>query len=692
MTYRLWQIMLVTLILLSNSPLIAQSDEEGVTAPETQEGIIFKPTIGLGVGMFAFYGDITRGEKTNSPIVSRIGYDLRVAQTLTPHFDLYFHVLFGKLGANERSDTRNANFESTLRLGGVGLTYNFHHILKPSRVIEPYLSIGIESFEFSSKTDLRDAYGTEYHYWSNGSIKNLAEDDPNAKEAKVITRDYVYDTDVKENSIDIDGIPSYVERSFAIPIGFGANLHATDRIKFRVGTAYHLTFTDNIDGISENSLGNRKGDSRNDHFLYSSFSLNYYLSGNNLSEFDEDFSDVDFLAIDMGDEDEDGVIDFKDKCAHTPIGEIVDIEGCPMDEDADGVPDYADQEEFTADSLYADLDGIGLTEDKLEKRWRMYMDSTGAYAKHEIATNVSDRIERKTFALRYEGKTDEISPEIADLFLSYTDTKTIEENGKTIFELGDYDYDDLPSAIRDALNLKNKGVDGVQIVEKYSQGGVAPVSNEEIADAANKAGIDIGQKDNANQSELLYRIQLGAFSRPIDPKVFVNIPDLVYYKGDDGLTRYFTGAYNSYGDAAKQKIDVVSEGFSGAFVVPLKGGTKVALSETGSATPATQTSDVDKHENISSTNSNIKFKVQVGAYNKQIPIDILEKFMSLGVIEPRHTDEGVTKYVAGNYSSADEAKEYKQNLLDQGYDGAFLVGEFNGKIISFEEAIELLNK
>lgn len=681
------------MMLIAPLQFVFAQDEE-VSAPETQKGMVFKPMIGLGVGMFTFYGDVTRGQKTNHPIVSRLGYDLRVTQALTPHFDMYFHVLFGKLGANERADARNLNFESTLRSGGLGLSYNFHHILKEDRVIDPYISVGFESFEFLSKTDLQDAYGSTYYYWSDGSIRNMDENDPNAKkEAKVIQRDYVYDTDVREQSIKLDGAKNYAERSFAIPFGIGANLHTTDRIKFRIGTAYHLTFTDYIDGITSESVGDRKGDAKNDAYLYTSFNVNYALSYEKESPFDESYGDVDFLAIDMGDEDGDGVIDFKDMCPHTPEGEIVDEKGCPQDTDGDGVADHLDKEEGTADSLFADADGIGLTDEELEKRWRMYMDSTGAYAKHETSTFVSDRIEKKgkkSYALRYEGVTEEIPAEVADLFLSYTNTKTIEEDGKTIFEVGD--YDNLPEAIRRALDLQASGVTGADIIEKDGEGSSTKVSDQEIAEAASNAGIDIGQQLNKEEGELLYRIQLGAFSRPLSQNVFDNIPDLVYYKGDDGLTRYYTGAFATYQEAAKRKIDIVADGFSGAFVVPLKGGTKVPLSKTGSATPVNDNTNVDEHSTVNSTKSNLKFKVQIGAYNKQIPTDILEKFMSLGSVEQRKTDEGITKYVVGSFNTPEEAKAYKDEILEQGYSGAFLVGEFNGKIIPIDEALQLLNK
>jgi hypothetical protein len=41
------------------------------------------------------------------------------------------------LGVNERSLTRNLNFESRITVGGFQLRYNFHHFLNPRRTVEP---------------------------------------------------------------------------------------------------------------------------------------------------------------------------------------------------------------------------------------------------------------------------------------------------------------------------------------------------------------------------------------------------------------------------------------------------------------------------------------------------------------------------------------------------------------------------
>ena len=70
----------------------------------------YGPTIGLGVGMFKFYGDILDAQRGNA-LISNIGYDLHVKQQLNPFLTAKFYVLFGSLSANERSIDRNLNFK-----------------------------------------------------------------------------------------------------------------------------------------------------------------------------------------------------------------------------------------------------------------------------------------------------------------------------------------------------------------------------------------------------------------------------------------------------------------------------------------------------------------------------------------------------------------------------------------------------
>ncbi|MDF1676180.1 MAG: hypothetical protein P1U44_10730, partial [Vicingaceae bacterium] len=307
-----YSLLFICVLLLGSLQIFAQSDSTSITSPKLPETTKplsssinpFSPTIGLGVGNFKFYGDILDAN-VGTPFISNIAYDLHIKQRLNHYLALKFYVLFGKVSANERSLDRNLNFESRLSVGGFALMYDFGNFLPKKRSLSPFLSLGIESVEFHSKTDMFDEFGNRYNYWSDGSIRNLPQDAPNAQEAIVIQRDYVFETDIRES--DFDGLGKYPERTFAIPFGGGVIMHATENIDFTLGFIMHFTFSDLVDGVVEESegdrIGNQPGNGSNDKFLMSSFSISYNFMKHKKDYEIKDFeAPIDYLAYDMDDE------------------------------------------------------------------------------------------------------------------------------------------------------------------------------------------------------------------------------------------------------------------------------------------------------------------------------------------------------------------------------------------------------
>ncbi len=329
--------------------------------------------------MFTFYGDIGSNHKGYHPTVSRIGYDLRLINPINDYLDVSFYVLFGQVSGSERSPTRNLNFNSHITTGGLTLNYNFKQLLKPERNVDPYISFGIESLEFLSKSDMYDANGNFYNYWSDGTIRNMEEGSVGSENAIEIYRDYVYESDVRE--LDLDGFGKYSERTFAFPVEIGANFHITDRIKFRVGTSMHFAFSDLVDGVTAESVGDRQGNKANDKFLYSHFALSFDLNSGEIDSVKRNKHPVfdDMEKLDSIDSDGDLIVDFVDLCAKTPNGVLVDKSGCPLDKDLDGVPDYLDEEKETLPGVLVNRVGVTLTDADFELAYRIYKDSTGEY-------------------------------------------------------------------------------------------------------------------------------------------------------------------------------------------------------------------------------------------------------------------------------------------------------------------------
>lgn len=260
-----------------------------------------KPKISLGIGRMGFNGDLYQ-RHFQAPTMGRPAYDLAISQRLTRYLQLDFNVLFGKLGGNERLNNRNENFRSEIRAGGVNLMYDFGNFIPDAYKVRPFVSFGAYGFEFLSKTDLRDKDGNIYHYWSDGSIKNMAEGSPGAQNARDLVRDYTYESDIRE--LNKDGFGKYQERAWAFPVGAGVVMKVTDRVDLKLNFQYYFSTTDYIDGISNKSLGDRSGTKRKDNFTYTSFALQYDLITNRKPKsrkFQDTLSDSFWFAVDNED-------------------------------------------------------------------------------------------------------------------------------------------------------------------------------------------------------------------------------------------------------------------------------------------------------------------------------------------------------------------------------------------------------
>lgn len=664
-----------------------------------------KPTIGLGTGMFTFYGDIGTNHNSYHPTVSRIGYDLSVSNPLTDYLDLSFYALFGQLGANERGLTRNLNFESKITTGGMRLSYNFDHILKEDRIVSPYISAGIESFEFLSKTDRYDANGNEYFYWSDGSIRNMDENDPNAEQSIEIYRDYTYETDIRETNLD--GIEKYSERSWAFPIGVGATFHMSEKFDFKVGTNMHFSLTDNVDGVTGESVGSRIGTAGKDKFLFTSFSLHYNLQlgdAQGLADIDGPLSKEDSLLIkqyDLDDSDGDGVGDFFDECPDTPLDVAVDDKGCPIDDDKDGIANYLDEEPNSPEGAEVDENGVAYDDQYWTDRYNRFVDSTGAYAEYnEVRSEMvggeydPGRINqnRRKYTINVGGESKNIDQSMIDYILSLEDVETeVDENGNVIYKIGDWEQ--IEPALLAQIEMQNQGIEtqvsGTENGENLTAEQIAEATNNADPEIVNNGGTDTGNPPEVSDSKTIFRVQIGAFSQQVSEDVFNDVPKLIMTQ-NQGLTKYLTGSFTDFQSAAEHKVDMVLKGYDGAFIVAYKDGERVSLESQG-ATIVRDENLNDAEQPMPINKELVKFRVQVGAFANEVPTEMLDLFIRLGNVEAKRGND-VTKYVIGPYDSYEEAQGAMTKFKGDGAPDAFVIGEFNGNLISSEEAIKLLNQ
>lgn len=299
-------------------------------------------------GGLKFLGDV--GQKNNSNFFSdmRLGYNLGLEYRFGKVLGIGIDGLYGNLAGTDNDKTSHLNFQSQVMGGALNVYGFFDRLGEKEKEVSPYVHAGFGYLMFDPYGDLRDKNGTYYNYWSDGSIRNLAESTQNEPISMIIKRDYNYETQLKDSAVN------YARNTFYIPLGVGAKFNMGFRASLRVGVVYNLCLSDYLDNY-------KKGG--NDSWASANIALNF-----NFAKKPKDGSNINFKDIDNSDLDGDGVKDVDDRCQGTPKGIKVDGKGCPDDSDNDGVFDYMDKEPNSKRGAKVDAMGVTIDEELMAKR------------------------------------------------------------------------------------------------------------------------------------------------------------------------------------------------------------------------------------------------------------------------------------------------------------------------------------
>jgi hypothetical protein len=695
------------------------------TDSSAKKPFVLKPIIGLGTGMFSYFGAVqSMRSDLQNPMTSRIGYELMYAQKLSPHTEFNLYALFGQLSVNERTTTLNWNFQSQIEGGGIHFMYKF----LPTKDVTPYVLTGLESFEYDTKTDIYDKYGNYYYYWSDGTIRNIAQNAPDAANATIVYRDYSYESDMR--SLNIGGSGKYSLQTFAIPVGIGFMFHIGKRTDFLIGSTLHYAFTTHIDGYGD-SIHTKK----NDMFLMSSVTLRFDLTGKPKGGEEEggylpeDLEGPDFLALTNDDYDQDGVRDWDDSCAGTPKGVAVDKKGCPLDSDHDGVPDYRDKQANTPKGAIVDADGVALTDSAMLLQYEMYMDTTGAFARIEVQNTIGKPhgagVKNIGYTVQLGRYSKGIPPEIMDKLLSIPEVNsTTMPDSSTVYTVGR--YTDYAIAQQRQKQLIQDGITDAKVVYKSGKdfivangpvGTTVPVDNASKQSKANNSVTIAITTNNASttsntsqnnvsnntstpspdmSSVIVYRIQMGAYNHKLSRDVFANIDNLVEVKTENGFFTYSAGSFTNYMDAVNYKTQLMTQGFPDAFIKAYRNGKRVPLDKAGATytTPSTKEdmSENITHETSTLDKSQISFKVQVGLFKGQPPADIASKYKTMDITKDMDST-GLVHYLVGSYNNYKDAQAMREKIAaDPTLKGSFVVAYFKDKQIPLSQAISIMKQ
>jgi hypothetical protein len=258
-------------------------------------------------------------------------------------------------------------------------------------------------------------------------------------------------------------------------------------------------------------------------------------------------------------------------------------------------------------------------------------------------------------------------------------------------------YNDL--AIEETAGIKNRNKNALtdtQISENAN-------TNTDVADNNIVKADNIKSKNN-----LLYTVQIGVYRKAVSHSRLYNLNPIYEDVTQYGYIRYTTGIFKDLTTANTEKERIRQIGIKDAFVTAYFEGKRITVTEANKlksenkATEETQniqlpqvtSENKDKSTSVSDA-SKIRYKIQIGAYKSQVPLNEVKSFLSVARtknLEQFVDDRGYTVFVIGNYNNYNEASNMKAILINEGITDAFIVA-YNGNVkISVAKAKELLGK
>ena len=646
----------------------------------------YQPKVFFGLGNFNFNGDIT--DDRNSSIISQTGYQIGLTSNLNDFFDATIYMQEGTLRIDGiDNDDLPKNFKSTISSVGFKVDYNFSNLIT-SKILSPYVGIGINYMKFDSKGSYDDT-NDEYEV----DLQDLWSLNPDNEE--------------------------YSKNTIEIPLTLGLNFRINDRLNLKLSTNIYLTNTDYIDNIKNGS---------NDRYTVNSVGIVYDIfckgcDDEYIPKSYDNYQSVDFDALDMEDNDRDGVKDIDDFCPYTPNGVKVDENGCAIDTDNDNVADYLDQEKDTPAGALVNSKGVQLSNTMGEMMYLKYIKSSNL----NDAKNYYDSIyPSEKFVKIYkqvinkEGDTlnielfkpkafEEIRAQQRDYYNNITTTTPINLRFDTIFKIKIATHDkgikaaeinrlmsivDLKSTIvddqtyytsgeyKDLLVAKQKldqfiisGYTNSEILEDV-QGDLRTIDSDEIKRIQNKrASYKLSELPPIEN--IVFRVQLDVVEE-VDLD-FYDIEGLIVFEDNKGMQRVFSGGFYTYEEAQEDRVAKTYMGFDNAQVVAIKEGELVR---------AEDYMDLGRNTQEMTVFGDVIYKVMIGtmAYND------VNAFAEIEEIKGLTRDEignGIVRYTVGAFTNI-QAAMMKQSLIEQkGYKGTYVIAFYNGEQISIEKAQEL---
>jgi hypothetical protein len=225
---------------------------------------------------------------------------------------------------------------------------------------------------------------------------------------------------------------------------------------------------------------------------------------------------------------------------------------------------------------------------------------------------------------------------------------------------------------------------------------------------------------------LVFRVQIGAFSKPVPNETFNDFSPVTGEEVRPGLIRYMAGYFGGRGDATEARNQIRTMGYSDAFVVAYCDGERIPvyraeqLLASGACVPTIEisgkpilTADEATDQNggttfkkeldefaynkapgaaeadVAESKMGLYYTVQVGVYNKPVSAEQLKNILPLIT---KRLPNGQMRYSSGVFDNLDNAREKKSEAIERGITDAFIVAYFKGERITVSQAQKLVEE
>lgn len=619
----------------------------------------FAPRFTLGTGFYTLTGDIQNSDL--GFLNGQLGYNAGMKFILDENRELSFLLYSASFYGNNNNERFSSDID------GFGLHYNYvlNDLFGKSR-ISPLTTLGIQSQSVSTT---------------------------------------------------FDGIKKDRINSLAIPLGFGLRMDISDRMQFDITFNFALGMSD-ID-MSEISVD------KSDGYKSLNFTIHYDLFSYVTNKVDESlddsyYNDVDFAKIESEDEDGDLVVDMYDYCPRTPLGVKVDNNGCPFDDDKDGIPNYLDKEKDTPIGLLIDENGVALSIDQYKS---VYSDSDSEVASRKYANfyneieikredyktideyliakanafnkafneSQSDKLIIKPLVYKVQiASFNEIIPaRVLNKLLSIDDLESfVMDDNSVVYAVGSYERVNDAQIRQDEMDLKWYDeteilVDNNGSISKYIY------LSEEILDFDYDERVSTDSIDRVISEPFdstTFRVQIGAFRKPLSNQIFKGIDNLISFTNKNGLIIYMVGSFNKYEEAIDYQSQMQARGFDDAFIITYDNGERIKLNIAISKNKLKKKKEVIQSKIDSKKEvSNISFTVQVLVAKATVDTNLLSKFSQLGNVEKIAKGSDMYEYYSGTYSNYSDAQIQLSKAKKIGFSDAFIFSVEKGERKSIEQ-------